>query len=415
MGLLYNEVRKLKVLEAAWKKVRQKGLMSASNEIRAEVLEFDKSPSSHLHSISGKLSKNSFKFTPQTGIAKKRLGKSSWPLVVAPLHNRIVQRAILNVLNEIPVVREVRSVITSVGGIDGRDQAIAQVTEAIKSGKVWYVRSDIPGFFTKIPRENVLTFIRQNTDDSEFCALFEKAMETELANVDVLGKEAELFPTGEHGVAQGSSLSPLIGNILLRNFDAVMNDRGIVCIRYIDDFILLAEKGANALKAFNSALVILKEMGLDAYDPMTCPEKAGLGHVEGGFDFLGCRITGNMVQPSESARNRLVEKVENILSEGCERIKYHENDRKSGGASYAQTLCSLDRVLKGWGDSFSFCNDRRSFLKLDKRIDKLLSRFHLYVRKIRSKCSPVEKRRILGVHALCDTQQIELTVKPRTI
>jgi len=89
------------------------------------------------------------------------------------------------------------------------------------------------------------------------------------------------------------------------------------------------------------------------------------------------------------------------------------NHRERGGASYAQTLCSLDRVLKGWGDSFSFCNDRKSFQKLDKRIEKQLGRFHQYVRQLGSKCSPIEKRRILGVHALCDTQQVDLTVKPR--
>jgi len=323
MGLLYNEIRKVNVLEAAWKKVRQKGLMSASDEIRAEVLEFDKSPSTNLKSISGKLSKNSFKFSQQTGIAKKRPGKSSRPLVIAPLQNRIVQRAILDVLNKVPAVIQVRSILTSVGGIDGRDQAIAQVVQAIESGKACYFRSDIPGFFTKIPRENVLSFIKDNTNDPEFCALFEKAMETELANADALGKEAELFPIGEDGVAQGSALSPLIGNILLRDFDVAMNDRGIVCIRYIDDFIFLAEKPSYASKAFKSALVLLKGLGLSAYDPNTCPEKAGHGHADNGFDFLGCRITNNLVQPSELARNRLVEKVDSILSVGCKNIRHH--------------------------------------------------------------------------------------------
>ena len=48
------------------------------------------------------------------------------------------------------------------------------------------------------------------------------------------------FQSGDIGVAQGNSLSPLLGNLLLKDFDSAMNSLpNIRCIRFIDDFIIL--------------------------------------------------------------------------------------------------------------------------------------------------------------------------------
>ena len=86
-----------------------------------------------------------------------------------------------------------------------------------------------------------------------FLELFERATQTTLANLAHLGEDAGLFPVADKGVAQGSPLSPLIGNILLREFDANMNGRGIVCVRYVDDFVMLGPSPSILMKAFARA------------------------------------------------------------------------------------------------------------------------------------------------------------------
>ena len=58
-----------------------------------------------------------------------------------------------------------------------------------------------------------------------------------------------LFPNETIGVAQGSALSALAGNIALREFDAEMNSRGLVCVRYIDDFMLLGGSKLSSVRA----------------------------------------------------------------------------------------------------------------------------------------------------------------------
>lgn len=78
-------------------------------------------------------------------------------------------------------------------------------------------------------------------EDQEFLELFTKAIAVELANMAQLREHAKAFPIEDIGVAQGNSLSPLLGNLFLYDFDQEFNKRPAVrCIRYIDDFIILA-------------------------------------------------------------------------------------------------------------------------------------------------------------------------------
>ena len=44
----------------------------------------------------------------------------------------------------------------------------------------------------------------------------------------------------EEGSPQGGNLSPLLANVYLNEFDQEFNKRGVPCIRYADDIVLLA-------------------------------------------------------------------------------------------------------------------------------------------------------------------------------
>ena len=122
-----------------------------------------------------------------------------------------------------------------------------------ESGKKWFVRSDISGFFDGVPRADILAKLGQHIEDERFLALLGRATEVVLANEKALGEDRKCFPKDDIGVAQGSPLSPLFGNILLWEFDKRFNDRGIICVRFIDDFVLLGEAEGNVRNAFASA------------------------------------------------------------------------------------------------------------------------------------------------------------------
>jgi hypothetical protein len=102
-----------------------------------------------------------------------------------------------------------------------------------------------------------------------------------------------VFPTDEEGVAQGSPLSPLFGNILLYDFDREFNGRGLICVRFIDDFILLGDSERSVIRGFDNAKSVLQGIGPTCHDPFfgkPNPEKSCHGKVDNGFVFLGYDI-----------------------------------------------------------------------------------------------------------------------------
>ena len=159
---------------------------------------------------------------------------------------------------------------TSVGGISKRGvpHGLALIDRAVRAGNHWFIRSDIHNFFTRIPKADINAFVRSAVNDKKFAALFQQALATNLENQEELEERHlfKLFPDPEIGVAQGSALSALAGNIALREFDARVNDRGIVCVRYIDDFILLGSSEAKVQAAYRSARTMLNGLGMDIYD-----------------------------------------------------------------------------------------------------------------------------------------------------
>lgn len=411
MAGLYDSVRKYNRLDAAWRRVRDNGRLSKSKDTQKLIARFTENQHRNLSRIARQLSEHRFQFLPQTGIAKKRGKKKPRPLVVAPLENRIVQRAILDALqDDVPAVQQVLDTPTSIGGIPerGTRHAIALVTAAIKGGARYYIRSDIEGFFTKIPRQQAIEFLAKHVRDRRFIDLFTHAIETRLENIEQLAEHRDLFPIGEDGVAQGSALSPLLGNIVLRDFDKNLNGRGILCVRYIDDFILLGENEAQVKKAFESAQKLLSGLGMHAYAPWENSDKAQGGPTTESIDFLGCTINGGLVQPSKAARAELLNRVDSVLTDGKHAIQnaLANPAGKLTSQRYIQTLTRLDRILLGWGHAFSFCTGRQVFAAMDKDIDERLAEFRRFATSQEKARGPGAWRRIVGVHRLTDTPQL---------
>ncbi|MBO6602398.1 MAG: hypothetical protein JJ938_02985 [Roseicyclus sp.] len=116
-------------------------------------------------------------------------------------------------------------------------------------------------FFDGVPRDQVLATLSKDVPDQEFLNLLDKATTVSLGNADRLGEDRKVFPTNYEGVAQGSPLSPLFGNILLFDFDRQLNGRGVICIRFVDDFVIMSSSQAKCNAAFKSAKKILNVAG----------------------------------------------------------------------------------------------------------------------------------------------------------
>ncbi|MBM4440342.1 MAG: hypothetical protein FJ027_07970 [Candidatus Rokubacteria bacterium] len=400
---LFRRVRTIGVLLGAWRVVRENGLSSPNQRTRSEVRSFEPSALRHLRRIQTDLKSGRFEFDPQIGILQPRPGKKPRPIVVATLKNRIVQRAILDVVQDTPVIQQILATPTSYGGIKGRgrDEAVLTAYEAANQSATFYLRSDIADFFTGIPREKVHTYLATSISDHEFLRLFRSATETELSNMAQLRSDLDHFPVHEIGVAQGCALSPLLGNVLLSEFDKSLNGRGIVCLRYIDDFLILGRNRRSVLRAFESARILLNNLGLKAYDPRERPDKAAMGDVDSGFDFLGYNVRPGMIRPSQKSQTAFRNRIQRAVADGRRDLR-RTFDQQTAQNGLASILCDISNVVRGWGHSFALCNSRDITSDLDEFVDRQINDLlHLHT-TLRNQASALTARRLIGVQLLED-------------
>ncbi len=398
-------------LHKAWRVIQENALTSTSLDVRAEVDEFAADPQKNINILSGKLSAGSYRFPEAKGIPvnkKNPDGSQSAkfrPLVLASLRSRIVQRAVLEALETVSALRPYFHNPNSFGGIKKQKDGLAAVPAAIQAvltaidiGATHVAFADIRAFFTRIPKPHVTAIIANVTADSTFMALFEDAIRLELSNMAELKEKAQAFPIEAIGVAQGNSLSPLLGNILLHDFDRLMNEGDCMCVRYIDDFIILGPSAAAVKARMRLAIRILAEFDMDLSEeksttaPLLVSEK---------FDWLGIEFNNGFIRPSSKAIAKLELNIQKRFSESAKGMR----DAKKGEPvprkhSLVATLNRTDSIIRGWGKHYRFCNDDALFARIDAKMSDLVGAFLGEYRNIKARRDPMDAASLLGIDEL---------------
>jgi RNA-directed DNA polymerase len=377
-----KQVRSFRCLEAAWRNVRSNGLASKSEASRKDIQKFDEDPAKNLRSLKSRLGHGSFKFPPARGVPIPKPGKKDIrPIVIADVETRIVQRAILDVLQGIDTLQPFFRNPYSFGGIKRqKDEPLAAVPAAIKAvldaigGGARYVAcADISGFFTRISKSAVSDIVSEAVGDDEFMSLFRQAIHVELSNLAQLREHADRFPTEDIGVAQGSALSPLLGNIILADFDRQMNEGDCHCIRYIDDFMVLGPTDGAVMARLRLAKRILGGLGmtfaLDKTSSHAIP-------VTGSFEFLGIELHNGLIRPTGKARTKFLTALRGTFEQGRKAlIGYRNGQPLLKAEALLGTLKKADGVIQGWGKHYWFCNDQRCFENLDIQLGEFIREY----------------------------------------
>jgi hypothetical protein len=394
--------------------VRENAKKSACADTRAKAQEFAFQEQRNLERIGRQLLEHRFKFEPQQGVLISKPGKTSKrPIVIAPVPSRIVQRAMLDIIQEDPGIDAVLKRGHNFGGVVGHGLGVpAAIKAAWSASKThgFYIRTDIKSFFTKVPRALALQKVTARIGDVDFNNLLKDATDVELIDVESMGSDVMLFPLSDEGVAQGSCLSPLLCNLLLDDFDTLMNRRGVECIRYIDDFILFAKNQSNALHALDAGLAALADLGLGIYDPRSSDQvertKSAMGLVSEGFTFLGCDVRNNRVRPSRSNRTALKEKIASIYETALGAMHDPQRALKSK-KTYTDAIQTASLTIRGWGNTHAFCNDDALMKTLDVELGELFEKFHGRAKARLRKMDARDRRRALGLFLLEDCNREE--------
>jgi group II intron reverse transcriptase/maturase len=220
------------------------------------------------------------------------------PLGIATLEDKILQRAVVEVLN---AIYEVDFRGFSYGFRPGRNPHHA--LDALAAGVVrknvnWVLDADIRDFFTKLDQGWLAKFLGHRIADQRVLRLIRKWL-----NAGVI--ENGEWSRTEEGTPQGASASPLLANVYLHyvldlwaDWWRRRNAHGdVIIVRWADDFIVGFEHQEDALRFLTDLRERFAKFGLELHPDKTRliefgrhaarrRRARGLGRPE-TFDFLG--------------------------------------------------------------------------------------------------------------------------------
>ena len=191
----------------------------------------------NIRDLHSRLHRGAYRAKPSRRVYTPKADGRQRPLGIAALEDKVVQAAVVVVMN---AIYETDFVGFSYGFRPRRSahDALDALATGIRRKKVnWVLDADIRGFFDAISREWMLEFIKHRVGDPRILRLIQKWL---AAGVLENGKWAR----SKTGTPQGATISPLLGNIYLHYaFDLwahqwrQRNARGdVVIVRYADDF-----------------------------------------------------------------------------------------------------------------------------------------------------------------------------------
>ena len=317
--------------------------------------EYEPSLEDRLIDLHNRVHRGAYQAQPSRRVYIPKPDGRQRPLGVAALEDKIVQQAVVTILNQI-YEEDFRGF--SYGFRPGRSQhqALDALSVGITRKKVnWVLDADIRGFFDNLSREWLLQFLQHRVADNRILRLIQKWLRAGVM------EEGERKDT-EVGTPQGSVISPLLSNIYLHYvFDLWVDAwrkkcaRGdVLVVRYADDSVLGFQFRDDADRFLVDFRERLGNFGLELNPDKTRRiefglyagpnrKKKGRGKPE-TFDFLGfthiCgkKRDGTFVVKRKTVGKRMRVKLEEIKQQ----LRYRTHD------PIAQTGKWLKSVVQGY-------------------------------------------------------------------
>jgi group II intron reverse transcriptase/maturase len=217
------------------------------------------------------------------------------PIGISTIEDKVVQNALRTVLE---AVYEQDFLDCSYGFRPGRSahDAVRALTRAVDVGEAnWILEFDIASFFDSVSRSHLSQMLQRRVADGSMLRLVGKCL-----HVGVL--DGEEFSEPSVGTVQGSTLSPLLGNVYLHHVldlwfaeEVKPRLRGkAILVRYADDGCFGFERQDDAQRVMAVLSQRLERFGLTLHPQKTRlldfrrpPRSRGEGRSPTTFDFLG--------------------------------------------------------------------------------------------------------------------------------
>lgn len=317
MGLL-EDLTSPAVLQSAWSSVAARRGVAGIDRVSIEDLGAHLD--AELAQLGEEIRSGTYRPLPVLRIRPGFLKASDRALVIPAVRDRVVQRAIADLLSPridphlSPACRAFRK------GSSAR-AAAEDMGRWIEQGHGWALRADVKSFFDSIQppvlRRQLAPFV-----DEEGLRFLDRILRCRIFDHDQVSDMVT-------GIPQGSPLSPLLGNLYLCELDAAVEKEHPKYVRYCDDLLVLGSDEETVRRAHELIAGLLIPLGLTLNE-----EKTRVCRVEDGFTFLGYHFgptgRGPATKATEALHFRLTE-----IADG-EELDVEE----------------LDAVYRGWTSYF---------------------------------------------------------------
>ncbi len=293
--------------------------------------EYGRDLEARLVDLHARVHRGAYRAKPSRRVYIPKLDGRQRPLGIASLEDKIVQRALVEVLN---AIYEVDFLGFSYGFRPGRSQhhALDALAMAIQTKKVnWVLDADIRGFFDSIDHGWMVKFVEHRIADKRVLRLIQKWL--------AAGVLDDGWLATEQGTPQGATISPLLANVYLHYaFDLWVQQwrrrvaRGeVVVVRYADDFVMGFHHEDDAIRFRVDLQKRLERFGLEVHPGKTRLIEFGRFaardrrvHGKGKpetFDFLGfthiCgkKRSGDFLLLRRTSKTRMRAKLKMIRKE----------------------------------------------------------------------------------------------------
>lgn len=343
---LIDKVYRLDNLKRAYRAVRaNKGAPGVDGET---VEAFGQNLEERLRQLHHELKTGTYEPQPVLRVEIPKADGSKRPLGIPTVKDRVVQQALLNILQPI---FEPDFHPSSYGYRPGRSchQAAAKAERFMnKYGLEYVVDMDLSKCFDRLDHELILEGVNRKVSDGSVLRLIKKFLTAGVMK-DGAWEETDI------GSPQGGVISPLLTNIYLDRFDQEMKRRGIRIVRYADDILIFARTHREARKYQKLATEILEnELKL-----VVNKEKTHLTSVNEGVAYLGFIIKTRYVSIHPKKIKSFKDRIRQLTP-------------RNHGINVEEMVKRLNPVLRGWANYFRVANCKKLFAQLMEWIRRRL-------------------------------------------
>lgn len=281
-------------------------------------------------------------------------GKTKRPLSIACIKDRVVQTAMLLVLNPIFEADLLPEQYGFRPLVDAK-MAIRRVYYHVTQfGRTEIIDADLKEYFTSLPHRALMRCIIRRIADRNILQLIKRGLIVPVIEEGPRGKQKRSTEAKDRhrGIPQGSPISPLLSNCYFRRFLLAWKKFGYEdrlnarVVNYADDYVICC-KPSTASEAYKLMLQIIHGIGLKINEEKT--QVINLAKKE-HFDFLGYSI-GEFyrkdgipyygTKPSKKAVNKVIRKI------------HIETSRRWLTTTKEKRVLEINRILQGWCNYFN--------------------------------------------------------------